>query len=174
MTARLRRARPADAAAVARVMRAAIRATGGSAYGPAALAAWSSLPALYHRWAMTAGGEDYLVAVGATGGTGAGRVVAYAARRGAELTAAFVHPRAARRGLGRALVERLAREAVASGHRRLVVLAALPAAGFYSALGFAARRPARVPLPDGLFLDALEMARPARAPRGGASRARAR
>jgi putative acetyltransferase len=70
---RLRRATPADAAAIARVMRAAIRAERGGVYTARQLAAWSSLPALYHRWAMTVGRETYLVA------ERAGRIVGYAA-----------------------------------------------------------------------------------------------
>ena len=58
----IRRARAADAPAIARVMRAAIRTLARGTCSPAELAAWSSLPALYHRWAMTAGGEEYVVA----------------------------------------------------------------------------------------------------------------
>jgi hypothetical protein len=58
-------------------MRAAIRRLAAGTCTPRQLAAWSSLPALYHAWAMTAGGEAYLVA------ERAGRVVGYAARRGA-------------------------------------------------------------------------------------------
>src|SRR5512147_1721293 len=68
---RVRPARLPDSPAIARVMRASIRALARGAYRPRQLAAWSSLPALYHAWAMTAGGERYLVA------ERAGRIVGY-------------------------------------------------------------------------------------------------
>jgi GNAT superfamily N-acetyltransferase len=144
----LRLARLSDAPAVARVMRAAIRSLAAAHYAPAQLAAWSSLPALYHRWAMTAGGERYVVA------ERAGRVVGYAAARGPELTALFVAPRASRSGVGAALLARIERDAIA---RRVTVLrtdAARSAWAFYAAHGFRLGRAIRVPLPGGGALDA--------------------
>jgi GNAT superfamily N-acetyltransferase len=95
---------------------------------------------------MSAGGERYFVAVRG------GAIAGYAALRGAELTAVFVHPGAARRGIGAALVARVEREARRRGARRLVVRAALSALPFYEALGFAGRRAIAVPLPGGAAL----------------------
>ena len=86
-------------------MRASIRGLARPFYSPARIAAWSSLPPLYHRWAMTAGGEAYVVA------EEGGRVVGYAARRGREVTAVFVLPSRARAGLGAALLARVERDA---------------------------------------------------------------
>jgi putative acetyltransferase len=157
---RIRPAVLADAPAIARVMRAAVRGNPSPDYSARQRAAWSSLPALYHRWAMGPGGERYLVA------ERRGRVVAYAARREDEITAAFVHPAAARAGVGRALVERLAGDAVREGRRRLKAAAALPALGFYAALGFRAAGGTRVPLPGGGVIDAVLVVRRSSGPRG--------
>lgn len=158
----MRPATLADAPAIARVMRAAVRGAARDhpgAYPAPAAAAWSSLPALYHRWAMTAGGERYLVA------ERAGRVLGFAAWRGREITALFVHPRAAGRGLGRALLERAAAAAHRAGARALFVKAAAAAAPFYRARGFAGERPSSVPLPGNARLPAMHLVRrPARPP----------
>lgn len=147
---RLRRARLADAPAIARVMRAAVRAAPGP-YRPAERAAWGSLPALYHRWAMTAGGEDYVIA------ERNGRAVGYAALRGAEVTALFVLPRAAGAGIGAALLARLVARARAAGAGAVRVDAAAGAAPFYAAQGFRPGRALRVPLPGGRRLQSVRM-----------------
>jgi putative acetyltransferase len=150
---RLRRARLADAGAVAATMRAAIRGLARGSCSPRELAAWSSLPPLYHAWAMTAGGESYVVA------TRGGRIVGYASRRGAEVTAAFVRPAAARRGVGAALLARLEAEARRAGVPTLRVRAALSAVPFYEAQGFRGGRALRVPLP-GASLPARALSKP--------------
>ncbi len=151
---RLRRATPADAPACAAVMRAAIRALPAREHTPRQLAAWASLPPLYHRWAMGPGGESYLVA------QRRGRTLGYAARRGGELTAVFVRPREQGTGIGRALVEAASASARRDGHRALRVRAARAAVAFYAALGFRAGARTRVPLPGGVELPALRMRRP--------------
>lgn len=150
---RIRRARPPDASALAAVMRASIRGLARGAYGPRQIARWSSLPPLYHAWAMSAGREVYLVA------EQAGRVLGYAALRGDEVTAVFVRPSAARRGVGAALLRRLERRAARAGVRSLRVKAALPALPFYLALGFRGGRPLRIPLPGGGALAARALSK---------------
>lgn len=153
--ARLRRGRPADAPAIARVMRAAVAGEAGR-YPARDLAAWA-LPALYHRWAMAAGGETYLLA-----GRG-GRLLGYAAFRRGEVTALFVRPGAAGRGLGTRLLARAeagARAGAADG--RVTLLSARGAVAFYAALGWRRRRAVRSPLPGGRWLDAVRMVKPAR------------
>jgi GNAT superfamily N-acetyltransferase len=141
-------------------MRAAVRGQ-GDRYPAAVRAAWGSLPALYHRWAMTAGGERYLVAA-----RGA-RLVAYAAWRGGELTALFVRPGEGGRGLGSRLLTRLETEARAGGARRLTMVAAQAAVPFYLAQGWRRGRSTRSPLPGGGVLPAVRLWRNAvlRAPR---------
>jgi N-acetylglutamate synthase-like GNAT family acetyltransferase len=149
---RIRRARVADAPAIARVMRVAARGARG-AYPARTLAAWGSLPALYHAWAMTAGGETYLVA------EQAGRALGYAGLRGGEVTALFVRPSAARRGVASALLARIEALARRRGARRLVVDAARSGVAFYRARGFTGGRTVRVPLPGGA-LGAVRMTKP--------------
>lgn len=167
---RFRPGRPADAAAVARVMRAAVRGLPPAACTPRQREAWSSLPALYHRWAMGPGGERYLVA------ERGGRVVGYAAyrtldaaaapagrarraAREAELTAVFVVPASAGEGVGRGLVGAVESRARRMGARAVVVLAARSAVGFYAALGYTRGPPTSSPLPGGIRLPAARMRR---------------
>jgi GNAT superfamily N-acetyltransferase len=146
---RIRSGRLADAPAVARLMRASIRGLARASYTDAQLAAWSSLPALYHRWAMTAGGERYVVA------EERGRLVGYAATRGRELTALFVVPARARTGIGAALLAAIERRLARAGERTLFTRAALSGVRFYRARGFADPRSVRVPLPGGGSLRAV-------------------
>jgi putative acetyltransferase len=158
----VRRGRPSDAPAVAAIMSESIRGLAAGAYSARRVERWASLPPLYHVWAMTAGGEHYLVA-----GRG-GRLLGYGALRGREVTALFVRPAAGRRGVGTALLRRLEREALRAGARTLRVRAAVPAVGFYAAKGFSGRRRLGVPLPGGGALPARAMTKPLLA---GASRA---
>jgi GNAT superfamily N-acetyltransferase len=134
-------------------MRAAVLGQRGR-YGAATLAAWGRLPALYHRWAMTAGGERYVVAVSG------GRLLGYAAWRGDELTALFVRPAAAGRGLGARLLARVEAEARAAGARRLRLVAARAAAPFYLGRGWRAGAATRCPLPGGGALPARRLRKP--------------
>lgn len=134
-------------------MRASIRGLGREAYDERQLAAWSSLPPLYHAWAMTAGGEAYFVAEDRRG------ILGYAALRATEVTAIFVRPRAARRGVGAALLARIEREARRRGARSLRADAALSALAFYGAAGFRGDRGVRVPLPGGVALPARRLAK---------------
>ena len=141
--ARIRRARLSDAPALAAIMRAAVRGVAPGTYPARTLAAWGSLPALYHAWALTAGGETVLVAeLG-------GRAVGYAGLRGAELTSLFVRPSAARRGVASALLGRAEALARRRGVRTLRVDAARSGVAFYRARGFSGGRSVRVPLPGG-------------------------
>lgn len=146
---RIRRGRLSDAGAVSRVMRASIRGLARGTYGARTIARWSSLPPLYHAWAMTAGGETYLVA------ERRGRIAGYAALRRGEVTALFVRPGAAGRGLGLALLRAVERLARRRGVRALFARAALGAVGFYERAGFRRAGTARVPLPGGTHLEAV-------------------
>jgi N-acetylglutamate synthase-like GNAT family acetyltransferase len=132
-------------------MRSAIRAARGGPYPTAVLAAWLSLPPLYHRWAMTAGGETYLVA------EERGRIVAYAALRGDELTAVFVRGDLSGAGLGAKLVRQIEARARWRDVDTLRVIAAEGAVGFYARLGFSGARRAWVALPGGARLPARRM-----------------
>jgi putative acetyltransferase len=152
---RIRRGRLSDAGAVSRVMRASIRGLARGTYGARAIARWSSLPPLYHAWAMTAGGETYLVA------ERGGRLEGYAALRRGEVTAVFVLPGAAGRGIGLALLRAVERLARRRGVRALVARAARGAVGFYERAGFRRGGRAQVPLPGGHRLEAVLVRKPA-------------
>jgi len=168
----LRAARLGDAAAMARVMRAAVRAEAGR-YPADLLRAWGALPALYHRWAVTVGGEARVVAACR------GRVVGFAGWRGREVTAVFVLPREAGRGLGRRLLARAEAGAdrppapgaadARRGPARLEVVAARGAVPFYRACGWRGGPAVRAPLPGGGALPARRMWKQGRlaARRGG-------
>jgi GNAT superfamily N-acetyltransferase len=132
-------------------MRGAVRGARGT-YPARTLAAWGSLPALYHAWAMTAGGETVLVAERGE------RIVGYAGLRGGEVTALFVRPSAARSGVATALLARVETLARRRGVQRLHVDAARSGVLFYRARGFTSGRPVRVPLPGGSML-AVRMAK---------------
>lgn len=147
----IRAGRPDDARALAASMRSAISALLPGLHPARTLFAWASLPPLYHRWAMGPGGEKYLVAVRG------GRPLGFAARRGSELTAAFVRPKAQRGGVGRALVLAAARAARREGRTQLRVVAARAAVPFYLRLGFSELGTEFVPLPGGFRLAAQRM-----------------
>lgn len=71
------------------------------------------------------------------------------AREAARIRAFFVHPAWARRGLGRALLERCEAEARAHGFVAAELLATLPGLRMYAALGYTASEPREYPLPGG-------------------------
>lgn len=77
----------------------------------------------------------------------------------ARIRAFFVAPAAARRGVGRALLEECARAAARSGFHTLTLMATLPGVPFYSALGFAADEEVVDVLPDGTPLRFVRMSR---------------
>ncbi len=151
---RIRKARLADATALAAVRRAAVLGVARGTYPAADVRRWASLPPLYDAWAMTAGGETLLAA------ERGGRVVGFAGLRRAELTALFVRPSAARRGVGAALVSAVERLARRRGVRRLSVVAAVGAEPFYRARGFGGGRATRAPLPGSRGLAAVRLSKP--------------
>jgi GNAT superfamily N-acetyltransferase len=150
---RIRTAGLRDAPAIAHVMRASIRRLARGTCSPRQLAAWSSLPALYHAWALSRGGEEYVAA------DEGGRIVGYAARRGREVTAVFVLPSRVRRGLGTRLLAAVERRAARSGARSVFVRAAPGAVAFYEARGYRPAGRVRVPLPGGVHLRARRLAK---------------
>jgi GNAT superfamily N-acetyltransferase len=77
----------------------------------------------------------------------------------ARIRAFFVHPRWARRGLGRRLFAACQDAARAAGFRAFELVATLPGEPLYAALGFVARESVIVPLPDGLTLPCVRMTR---------------
>ncbi len=77
----------------------------------------------------------------------------------ARIRAFFVAPTAARKGVGRALLERCTEAARQAGFRALTLMATLPGVPFYAALGFHADEDVVDELPDGTMLKFVRMSK---------------
>jgi GNAT superfamily N-acetyltransferase len=77
----------------------------------------------------------------------------------ARIRAFFVHPTAARQGLGRRLLEHCEAAARAAGFCRAELMATLPGEALYRALGYQALEPVEHHLPDGQTVDFVRMGR---------------
>ena len=82
------------------------------------------------------------------------------AKDSARIRAFFVHPDWARRGIGRAILERCEAEARANGFRSAELLATLPGHRFYRTLGYAGDERVRHSLRDGVTIDFIPMRKP--------------
>jgi GNAT superfamily N-acetyltransferase len=78
-------------------------------------------------------------------------------RDAARIRAFFVRPDWARRGIGRALLERCESEARAHGFRSVELTATLPGRRLYEVLGYAAEDAFEHRLPDGLTIEFVPM-----------------
>lgn len=78
----------------------------------------------------------------------------------ARVRAFFVHPGAARRGIGRALLERCEADARAHGFRAAELVATLPGRRLYAAYGYVGNKRIAYPLPGGLSIDFVPMRKP--------------
>jgi GNAT superfamily N-acetyltransferase len=81
------------------------------------------------------------------------------ARDAARIRAFFVRPDWARRGIGRALLERCEAEARAHGFRRLELMATAPGERLYSAFGFVVTRRLEHTMRPGIVLELIAMAK---------------
>jgi GNAT superfamily N-acetyltransferase len=77
----------------------------------------------------------------------------------ARIRAFFVHPTAARRGLGRALLMHCEAEARAAGFQRAELMATLPGEPLYRAFGYQVLESVMHPLPDGQVVGFVRMGR---------------
>lgn len=148
----VRPATPEDAPAVLALHRAAIRERGPTAYDDRAVAAWARRgdPDDY-----PIGDPDHEFLVAERDGAVAG--FGDLALDEAEIVGVYVHPDHQRRGVGRALVERLESVARDRGHDALELVASLNAVGFYRVLGYERVRPERHETSDGVELDCVRM-----------------
>jgi GNAT superfamily N-acetyltransferase len=78
-------------------------------------------------------------------------------REAARIRAFFVHPDWARRGIGRAILERCELEARACGFHSLELMATLPGVKFYRSLGYAESAPVTYKLPGGTTINFVPM-----------------
>lgn len=81
------------------------------------------------------------------------------AREAARIRAFFVHPLAARQGLGRRVLERCEREARGAGFRSAELMATLPGEPFYRSLGYRVIEPVEHKLPEGERIRFVRMGR---------------
>jgi N-acetylglutamate synthase-like GNAT family acetyltransferase len=79
------------------------------------------------------------------------------ARDPAKIRGFYVHPRWARRGIGRLLLQRCEQAARVAGFARLELLATLTGAPLYAAGGFTAVERVEVRMPDGVALPCIRM-----------------
>jgi N-acetylglutamate synthase-like GNAT family acetyltransferase len=75
----------------------------------------------------------------------------------AKIRAFFVHPRAARKGIGRAILKRCETEAWAAGFRRAEMMATLPGVPLYAACGYEKADDVAVPVGEGLEIQCIRM-----------------
>jgi GNAT superfamily N-acetyltransferase len=77
----------------------------------------------------------------------------------AKIRAFFVHPDAARKGIGRSILERCEAEAVAAGFRSAEMMATLPGVPLYLACGYETGESVQVPVGNGVFVECIKMAK---------------
>ena len=77
----------------------------------------------------------------------------------ARIRAMFVDPAAARRGLGRLILEASEADAVRAGFRCFELMATLPGVPLYTACGYEEIARTAIELPDGVCLDTIVMRR---------------
>jgi len=75
----------------------------------------------------------------------------------ARIRAFFVDPACARRGIGRALLERCEAEARARGFTRFELMGTLPGVRLYQALGYIAGEPVHYPVAPGVTIEFVPM-----------------
>jgi predicted N-acetyltransferase YhbS len=73
------------------------------------------------------------------------------------LRAFYVHPAAARRGIGRLLMDAAEAGARAAGFSRYELVSTLPGLEFYRRCGYQDVEPVEIPLPDGVVIGAVRM-----------------
>jgi len=75
----------------------------------------------------------------------------------AKIRAFFVHPRAARSGIARALLARCEAEAKAAGYKSAELMSTLPGVSFYGACGYISGQPTTFVVGDGVELEFVPM-----------------
>ncbi len=126
---------PGDAVATAEVFRAAVTTTAATRYSPEQIAAWVGGVTDPGAWARDRSAAWTAVA------ESAGRVIGFAdLTEDAVLDMLFVHPSAARRGVGRRLVETVLAEARRRGLHRVDTRASHVARTTFERTGFVVDR----------------------------------
>jgi GNAT superfamily N-acetyltransferase len=169
----MRKATEADRAAIERVMRESTAALGAAFYDPRQLASAIrfitilDLDLVRDQSYFVVEDDSGIVACGGwssrrklfTGGGAAGDDAARLdpATEAARIRAMFVHPSAARRGLGRWILEASEEEARSASFGRAELMATLPGAPLYRACGYETMEETTLLLGDGVRLPAARM-----------------
>ncbi|SOD91216.1 GNAT family N-acetyltransferase [Caenispirillum bisanense] len=175
----LRRARPDDIKALRTLQTLSLLCLGTSHYAPEQIAAFITHVGTMDDHLVEDGGCLIAEIDGRMAGCGGWslRTPGYAAVMGGAQAPArretpvvrsvFVHPGAARRGVGRRIMAAVEAEMLAAGHDRAVLTATLPGVAFYTALGWRPMRAVRLALPGGHAFRGLDMAKLLRRPQAG-------
>jgi len=75
----------------------------------------------------------------------------------AKIRAFFIHPSAARKGVGRAILRRCEDEAAAAGFRKTEMMATLPGVPLYAACGYEKAESVAVPVGEGIEIECIRM-----------------
>ena len=170
----LRVAVPEDAPAIARLIAASARQLCVEDYAPAQVEAALRAGVWGLDSQLIADGTYFVAEAGAEvvgcGGWGRRRTLFGGDKRAnrsaalldpeheaARIRAFFVAPEWARKGIGRAMLDRYEREARAAGFRSFELGATLPGARLYRSYGYVAGEPQPYDLGDGTFIDVIPM-----------------
>ncbi|HVZ21867.1 MAG TPA: GNAT family N-acetyltransferase, partial [Vicinamibacterales bacterium] len=134
MSITIRRLRPDESRVFLEIHGRSVHGLARTHYPPEILHVWAApvTPESIRRFEARADSEIRLIAelLGIPAGVGC------LSLRDAEVTACYVVPEAARRGVGTALMREMERVALSEGMHRLTLLASLNAESFYSSLGY--------------------------------------
>ena len=75
----------------------------------------------------------------------------------AKIRAFFIHPSAARKGIGKAILQRCEDEASAAGFRKAEMMATLPGVPLYAACGYEKAESVSIPVGEGLEIECIRM-----------------
>jgi GNAT superfamily N-acetyltransferase len=153
----------ADLDRLADLQEASILRLGTPVYGAAKARAWARMGPQFKLGLIGAGGFFTAERAGRSLGVGGWSPDSLEPEL-AWLRYVFVDPDHVREGIGRRLVERAERSALAAGRRRFDVWSGFNAEPFYAALGYRRVRRVRWPVSTGLELDNLLMRKRAPAP----------
>ncbi|HJR61087.1 MAG TPA: GNAT family N-acetyltransferase [Vicinamibacterales bacterium] len=147
--------RPGEARRYLEIQRTAVRGIAASDYPDDVIEAWAPLPIAEGDVSAIEGDETEIRLIAELNGQPAG-MGAFVPEH-SELRACYVTPGAARRGVGRALVNEIERRARAAGLAELRLVSSLTAERFYAVLGYEVVRRTEHVLRSGVRMSAVEM-----------------